>query len=447
MSPDCRRLVTGTVNGLVRLWDLAIEERPSLELQGRSRTEGACFSSDGQCVLGATSEAVQVWNVQSGELIRSLVPQTNKLGTELFACRFSGDGQRILIERTWATQTNAAFRVFEAQVWDLASGQPLSPPLQTLYREFIGPRPHCAFSRDLSRVLVVREGLGQVWDLTAAKPIGPPLKHGKQIWYAAFSPDHRLVATSSDDRTALVWDATTGTKVAPPFGCESILGFITFSLDGRQLAAGASGGAVHLWDPRTSRLITSLRGHSQVITHPRFASDGRRLLTLSADGYAGIWDTKTGKLLAPFLKAGSSGVQALSPDGLLVVTTDNTGVPRVWDAATGGPISPPLLQPLYCYYAEFSPNSRRLLVPGAGNKLRVFELTKDERPLDDLLRLAQLLSAQRIDASGGVMTVEPSVLSNSWQYLRRKYPDQFVPSEGAILAWQQQHEAAVKQRQ
>jgi WD40 repeat protein len=443
MSPDCRRLVIATKNDMARLWDLAIEERASLEFPVRSRITRAGFSSDGQRVLGATVDAVKVWNSRTGELDLSLSPPTNNPGTEVAGCRFSSDGQCILILSRWASQTNAGLDVFAAQVRAASSGQLIYPPLQVLIQK-TESWPHIAISRDLRRVFSLRAGCGQVWDLTTAKPLSPLLKHGKAIWYAAFSADGRLVATTSDDRTAQVWDAKTGLKVTPPVGCGLPLSHIAFSPDGRRLATGVFDGSTHLWDVRTGKRLTSMLKHTESINALCFSSDGRRLLTLSGDGYAGIWDSKTGKLLAPFLKAGSSGLLALSSDDSLVVTTDNTRVPRIWDAVTGEPITPLLMRPLYCYDATFSPDSRRLLVPGAGNKLRVFELTKDERPLEDLLRLAQLLSAQRIDANGGVMTVEPSVLSKSWQYLRRKYPEQFAPSQGAIQAWQQRREAAVK---
>lgn len=51
---------------------------------------------------------------------------------------------------------------------------------------------------------------------------------------------------------------------------------------------------------------------------------------------------------------------------------------------------------------------------------RLWELSEDSRPKEELVRLAQLLDCRRIDGKGGVMPVDRTALSNIWQELRRK---------------------------
>jgi hypothetical protein len=42
-----------------------------------------------------------------------------------------------------------------------------------------------------------------------------------------------------------------------------------------------------------------------------------------------------------------------------------------------------------------------------------------------VLLLAQLLSGQRIDATGGLVPVGPAAFRHAWQMLRSKYPQDF----------------------
>ncbi len=60
----------------------------------------------------------------------------------------------------------------------------------------------------------------------------------------------------------------------------------------------------------------------------------------------------------------------------------------------------------------------------------------DDRPVEDLVLLAQVLCGHRIDATGGGLEpVEPGALRDAWQSLRDKYPADFVASPEEISTW------------
>ena len=52
----------------------------------------------------------------------------------------------------------------------------------------------------------------RVWDVASGQPLTPPMPHELGVTAAAFSPDGRRVLTASWDNTARVWDVAPDTR-------------------------------------------------------------------------------------------------------------------------------------------------------------------------------------------------------------------------------------------
>jgi WD40 repeat protein len=74
------------------------------------------------------------------------------------------------------------------------------------------------------------------------------------VWHPAFSPDGRLIATASDDRTARVFDASRGDEL-PRLDHGATVSRVVFSNDGRRLATASSDGSARLWNIDPDLLI------------------------------------------------------------------------------------------------------------------------------------------------------------------------------------------------
>ncbi|HEX8199938.1 MAG TPA: AAA-like domain-containing protein, partial [Isosphaeraceae bacterium] len=118
------------------------------------------------------------------------------------AVAFSPDGTRVLTGCEDST----------AQLWDVATGQPLGKP-----QTHKSPVTVVAFSPDGMLMLTGSEdSTARLWDTATGQPLGEPLIHGGAVWSATFSPDGSRVLTGSDDATARLWDVATGRPLGNP---------------------------------------------------------------------------------------------------------------------------------------------------------------------------------------------------------------------------------------
>src|SRR5262249_19120136 len=116
-------------------------------------------------------------------------------------------------------------------------------------------------------------GEAQIWDAATGKPLTPPLRHFGEVYQAEFTPDGRRVVTASLDRTARVWEGVTGQPLTPPLPHRRPVVHAAFSPDGRRVVtvSGAarnqsldvSGYEARVWDAATGRPLTPPWHHDQ----------------------------------------------------------------------------------------------------------------------------------------------------------------------------------------
>ena len=93
---------------------------PQAELSGHTRrVSSVCFSPDGRrCLSGSLDRTVRLWDVASGQMIRSFDGHT----TDVNGVAFSGDGRTVAscsgavvggenLIRLWSTETGAVVRM------------------------------------------------------------------------------------------------------------------------------------------------------------------------------------------------------------------------------------------------------------------------------------------------------------------------------------------------
>jgi WD40 repeat protein len=187
--------------------------------------------------------------------------------------------------------------------------------------------------------------------------------HGASVNSAEFSPDGRLIATTSDDGTARIWDAATAEPVTPPLAHDKPVNEARFSADGRRIVTAGSDGTARVWEIVTGKLLVHLRAHSKELWQASFSPDGRLILTASEDGSARVWDAQTGAGLGSMIHEKAVNHAAFSPDGQWVVTASDDGTARLWrtDGTAAGFV---LRHANQVRWAAFSPDGRKVVSAG-----------------------------------------------------------------------------------
>ncbi|WP_439626334.1 hypothetical protein [Gemmata sp.] len=313
--------------------------------------------------LASGSEAVVVWEVESGQLAKRL-PQE----AWVTAVAFSADGRTLAsghddgIVRFWDT----AAHKFLGQV--RASARPL--PVSAVA---FSPRGEFIATAGEDRVV-------RVWHDVTHKLVCELASHTDRIPALDWSPDGKLLVSAGWDTSARVWRPPHPDPVMLLNSHADQVHTLAYSGDGKLLACADSNFDVHLWrDAEKGVAGAVLRGHTDEVRSLAFSPDGTRLASAGVDRVIHVWDTQTGKLLAGPNPTGRHAI-AVVPGRPLKLASTGEPRPRVWDVETGAEVPPTGLAPAYSVAA--SPDGTWLALGGTDYFTRLWNVPEGTRAAD-----------------------------------------------------------------
>ncbi len=266
------RALTGSRDGRLIEWDLEQAERTRPHRDAGGPPTGIWCAPDGKSVVSATRGGLSVWDVGTGNRLRTISSGSPA------ASIGAHDGRGRLLTGSWAQR--------EMYLWDTTSGEriaelvacPFAPHPE--FRSFDDPKRNDAvrslcINRDGSRAVSGGwAGELRLWDLEKVVPSGT-----RPVQY--FPSDRGLLS-----------------RHGRPQGHYGPVEACCFDRGGSRLLSGGSDGDTILWDVDTGRELRRFEWGPYSIAAVCFAADEREVIGVNLLGGVRRWNLDSEELLA-----------------------------------------------------------------------------------------------------------------------------------------------------
>lgn len=266
-SPDGRYLLT--CDGTARLWDILTQDEVRTFKQDMYITDGV-ISHDGQFALTNGSFYVNLWNVQTGQLVRQYVGQQRSANRVIF----SDDNRYILVGGYDGSVT--LFETASGSIVWLAQGN----DKQVWVVRFV--------KNSQTVIAGTEDGYIKLLDSRNGKQLKSARATNYIVADIAVDPSGRTMVVNTGLNISL-WDVAK-LKLITDFPSEYDNG-VALSPDGRWMVTGttASEYEVRLWNLSRRKIIYTFTIHQDKVERVAFAPNGRAIAAGFEDCTARLW--------------------------------------------------------------------------------------------------------------------------------------------------------------
>lgn len=329
MTPDGTRAVSASGDHMLKVWDVQ-SGREMRTLRGHSdEVYAVSLTPDGRyAISGSHDRTLKVWDLHATVAHSHAEAHGGAVNAVAVAGRGGfggGDGGDV----TPVAVTAASDRTLN--VWDVGTGElvrTLGPHSQSLHAVAVTPDGALAVTAAYGDTL-------QIWDVASGRCVR--VFHSHSIWVnaVAITPDGLRAITAGMSGTVKIWDVPTGELVRAYHGHTSRVDALAITPDGQWAVTGSRDQTVQVWAIATGAVRHTLRGESWFASDLRISADGRRLVTVSRRGVLRIWDLATGGLVHRLGRLPHVRALAITPDSRYAVLGARDRKVTVRDLASG----------------------------------------------------------------------------------------------------------------
>lgn len=160
--------------------------------------------------------------------------------------------------------------------------------------------------------------------------------HTQAIRTIAWSPDRKLLASGSSDKTVHIWDAMAGRTVLVYKLHNGGINDVTWSSDGKYIVSASDDKTVHKWLITSGQNMFVYRGHTDIVHCAAYLSKKELIVSGGIGNSVQVSSAIRGQRLLSY-DGHKSGINALahSPDEHYIASASNDGTIQIWDVANG----------------------------------------------------------------------------------------------------------------
>ncbi|MBW4491581.1 MAG: PD40 domain-containing protein [Oscillatoria princeps RMCB-10] len=316
-SPDGKTIASASTDGTVKLWNRESLKPTTLP----SGASSFSFSPDSKTIALALGKEIKLYS-RDGTLMKTIEAHTSTKDVS-----FSPDGKTIVSIGGFDAKGEAFAALFSSKPGALNK-----------------PEGIVGLARQLLKNQQSRERIVKLWSLDGRllKTIDATNQsiqhqgHRQSVTGAVFSPDGKIIYSSSVDQTVRLWrlDGTYGTLVGG-LAHKANVWSISISPNGKTLAA-ANGYEIALYRAG-SKEPQILKWHSNTVWRVSFSPDGQTIASASLDGTVKLWSLDGKELRTLKHDNGEVVDVSFSPDGQTILTAGRAGL-RLWNLS-GQPLA------------------------------------------------------------------------------------------------------------
>ena len=334
-----RTLFSDSFDKTLRQWDLVngqqlrvfrgIFSKPNRNSTGfNPGIKGIAITPDGKKAFFALTGRLMVWDLASGQKLRSVHSRSNSKINDL---AITPDGKYAI----YASSDNTL------RLWDLSAiDQELWIHDVRVFKGHIDQINNVAVTPDSKYAISASSDMTlRLWDINSGLPLLTFEGHSRSVNGVAITPDGKYAISTSSDMTLRLWNINSGLLLRTFEGhAHSFNGVLAITPDGKYAISCSSNKTLRLWNinsglPLPMRIF---EGHSGSVTSVAITLDGKYAISSSSDMTLRLWNINSDLPLRTF-KGHSDSVTgvAITRDGKYAISSSSDMTLRLWNINSG----------------------------------------------------------------------------------------------------------------